>query len=117
MGWGRAGGLLTAGHPVKPGSRPRARAAPVARAGASIAADPAVAVQASDLVLMCVSDQAAADELLSSGSLADLLRDRTLVQLTTGTAADGRRNAAWAGSRGIGYVDAAIVAYPREIGT
>jgi 3-hydroxyisobutyrate dehydrogenase-like beta-hydroxyacid dehydrogenase len=37
--------------------------------------------------------------------------------MTTGTPADGRRNAAWAGPLGIGYVDAAILAYPREIGT
>jgi len=117
MGSALVRALLAAGHPVTAWNRTPGRAAPLASAGASIAADPAVAVQASDLVLMCVSDQAVADELLSSGSLADLLRDRTLVQLTTGTAADGRRNAAWAGSRGIGYVDAAILAYPREIGT
>ena len=117
MGSALARALLAAGHPVTAWNRTPVRAAPLASAGASIADDPAVAVQASDLVLMCVSDQAAAHALLSGGSLADLLRDRTLVQLTTGTAADGRRNAAWAASRGIGYVDAAILAYPREIGT
>src|SRR5258705_4697816 len=117
MGAALARALVAAGPRVRAWHGTPGRAAPLASAGASGAADPAVAVQASDLVLMCVSDQAAADELLSSGSLADLLRDRTLVQLTTGTAADGRRNAAWASSRGIGYVDAAILAYPREIGT
>src|SRR5215472_12531569 len=117
MGSALAGALLAAGHPVTAWNRTLSRAAPLASAGASIAGSPAAAVQASDVVLMCVSDQAAADSLLSGDSLADLLRGRTLVQLTTGTAADGRRNAAWAGSRGIGYVDAAILAYPREIGT
>jgi 3-hydroxyisobutyrate dehydrogenase-like beta-hydroxyacid dehydrogenase len=117
MGSALVRALLAAGHPVTAWNRTPARTAPLASAGASIADNPAAAVQASDLVLMCVSDQAAADALLSSGTLADLLRDRTLVQLTTGTAADGRRNAAWAGPRGIGYVDAAILAYPREIGT
>jgi 3-hydroxyisobutyrate dehydrogenase-like beta-hydroxyacid dehydrogenase len=117
MGSALVRALLAGGHPVTAWNRTPARAAPLVSAGASIAEDPAAAVRASDLVLMCVSDQAAADALLSSGSLADLLRDRTLVQLTTGTAADGRRNASWASSRGIGYVDAAILAYPREIGT
>src|SRR5258708_21777825 len=117
MGSALARALLAAGHPVTAWNRTPVRAAPLASAGASIADDPAAAVQASDLVLMCVSDQAAADALLSGGSLADLLRDRTLVQLTTGTAADGRRNAAWTGSRGIGYVDAAILPHPRAIGT
>jgi 3-hydroxyisobutyrate dehydrogenase-like beta-hydroxyacid dehydrogenase len=64
-----------------------------------------------------VSNQAAAAELLADPALADLLRGRILVQMTTGTPADGRRNAAWAQPLGIGYVDAAILAYPREIGT
>jgi 3-hydroxyisobutyrate dehydrogenase-like beta-hydroxyacid dehydrogenase len=117
MGSALARALLAAGHPVTAWNRTRARAVPLASAGARIADSPAAAVQASDLVLMCVSDQAAAHALLSSDSLAGLLRDRTLVQLTTGTAADGRRNATWAGARGIGYVDVAILAYPREIGT
>jgi len=117
MGSAVARALLAAGHPVTAGNRTPDRAAPLAAAGASIADNPELAVEASDLVLMCVSDQAAAHAMLSSDSLADLLRGRTLVQLTTGTAADGRRNAAWASSRGIGYVDVAILAYPREIGT
>lgn len=117
MGSALARALLAAGHPVTAWNRTPARAAPLASAGASIADSPAAAVQASDLVLMCVSDQAAARALLSDDSLTGLLRGRTLVQLTTGTAADGRRNATWAGSRGIGYVDVAILAYPREIGT
>ena len=66
---------------------------------------------------MCVSNQAAAAELLADPAVADLLRGRTLIQMTTGTPADGRRNADWAQPLGIGYVDAAILAYPREIGT
>src|SRR5260221_11783809 len=99
MGSALARALLAAGHPVTAWNRTPTRAAPLAPAGASIAADPAVAVQASDLGLMCVSDQAAAEELLSSGSLADLLRDRTLAQVPTGTAAAGPPHAAWATSR------------------
>src|SRR5260221_11320699 len=67
---GRA--LLAAGHPVTAWNRTPGRAAPLASAGASIAADPAVAVQASDPGLSGVSGQGAAGELLSSGSLADL---------------------------------------------
>jgi 3-hydroxyisobutyrate dehydrogenase-like beta-hydroxyacid dehydrogenase len=117
MGSALVRALLAAGHPVTAWNRTPARTAPLAAAGASIADTAAATVRANDLVLMCVSDQAAASVVLSSDSLADLLRGRTLIQLTTGTAADGRRNAAWAGSRGIGYVDAAILAYPREIGT
>jgi 3-hydroxyisobutyrate dehydrogenase-like beta-hydroxyacid dehydrogenase len=75
------------------------------------------AVRAGDPVIMCVSNQAAAAELLADPAVTDLLRGRTLIQMTTGTPADGRRNADWAQPLGIGYVDAAILAYPREIGT
>jgi 3-hydroxyisobutyrate dehydrogenase-like beta-hydroxyacid dehydrogenase len=117
MGSALVRALLAAGHPVTAWNRTPERTAPLAAAGASIADTAVAAARANDLVLMCVSDQAAASAVLSSDSLADLLRGRTLVQLTTGTAADGRRNAAWAGPLGIGYVDAAILAYPREIGT
>src|SRR5258707_7716268 len=106
MGSALARALLAAGHPVTAWNRTPTRAAPLASAGASIVNDPAVAVQASDLVLMCVSDQAAADALLSGGSLADLLRDPTLVQLRTGTAADGPPTPSWTGPRGIGLVGA-----------
>src|SRR5258707_14263679 len=84
MGSALARALLAAGHPVTAWNRTPGRAGPLASAGANIAADTAVAVQANDLVLMCVSDQAAADELLSSGSLADLLARPDPGQVTNG---------------------------------
>jgi 3-hydroxyisobutyrate dehydrogenase-like beta-hydroxyacid dehydrogenase len=117
MGSALARALAAAGHQVTAWNRTRSRALPLASAGASVADNLPDAVRDSDLVVMCVSDQAAAGELLSGPALTGLLRGRTLVQMTTGTPADGRRNAAWAQPLGIGYVDAAILAYPREIGT
>ncbi len=117
MGSALARALLAAGHQVTVWNRTRSRALPLQAAGATVAGSLADAVRGSDLVIMCVSHQAAAGDLLSDRALTDLLRGRTLVQMTTGTPADGRRNAAWAQPLGIGYVDAAILAYPREIGT
>jgi 3-hydroxyisobutyrate dehydrogenase-like beta-hydroxyacid dehydrogenase len=117
MGSALARALAVAGHQVTAWNRTRSRALPLVSAGVNVADRLTDAVRGSDLVLMCVSNQAAAGELLSDRALTDLLRGRTLVQMTTGTPADGRRNAAWAQPLGIGYVDAAILAYPREIGT
>jgi 3-hydroxyisobutyrate dehydrogenase-like beta-hydroxyacid dehydrogenase len=117
MGSALARALAAAGHQVTAWNRTRSRALPLASAGVTVADRLTDAVRGSDLVLMCVSNQAAAGELLSDRALTDLLRGRTLVQMTTGTPADGRRSAAWAQPLGIGYVDAAILAYPREIGT
>jgi 3-hydroxyisobutyrate dehydrogenase-like beta-hydroxyacid dehydrogenase len=117
MGSALARALAGAGHQVTAWNRTRSRALPLASAGVTIADGLLDAVRGSDPVIMCVSNQAVAAELLADPALTDLLRGRTLVQMTTGTPADGRRNAAWAEPLGIGYVDAAILAYPREIGT
>jgi 3-hydroxyisobutyrate dehydrogenase-like beta-hydroxyacid dehydrogenase len=117
MGSALARALAGAGHEVRAWNRTPSRALPLAAAGVTIADGLLDAVRGSDPVIMCVSNQAAAAELLADPALTDLLRGRTLVQMTTGTPADGRRNAAWAEPLGIGYVDAAILAYPREIGT
>ena len=117
MGSALARALAGAGHEVTAWNRTRSRALPLASAGVTIADGLLDAVGGSDPVIMCVSNQVAAAELLADPALAGLLRGRTLIQMTTGTPADGRRNAAWAEPLGIGYVDAAILAYPREIGT
>jgi 3-hydroxyisobutyrate dehydrogenase-like beta-hydroxyacid dehydrogenase len=117
MGSALARALAGAGHQVTAWNRTRSRALPLASAGVTIADGLLEAVRGSDPVIMCVSNQAAAAELLADPALTGLLRGRTLIQMTTGTPADGRRNAAWAEPLGIGYVDAAILAYPREIGT
>ena len=117
MGSSLARALAGAGHQVTAWNRTRSRAEPLASAGVIIADSVLDAVRGGDPVLMCVSNQAAAAELLADQALTGLLRGRTLVQMTTGTPADGRRNAAWAQPLGIGYVDAAILAYPREVGT
>lgn len=117
MGSALARALAGAGHEVTAWNRTPSRALPLASAGVTIADGLLDAVGGSDPVIMCVSNQVAAAELLADPALAGLLRGRTLIQMTTGTPADGRRNAAWAQPLGIGYVDAAILAYPREIGT
>jgi 3-hydroxyisobutyrate dehydrogenase-like beta-hydroxyacid dehydrogenase len=117
MGSALARALAGAGHQVTAWNRTPSRALPLASAGVTIADGLLDAVRGSDPVIMCVSNQAAAAELLADPALTGLLRGRTLIQMTTGTPADGRRNAAWAEPLGIGYVDAAILAYPREIGT
>ena len=117
MGSALVRALDGAGHQVTAWNRTRSRALPLASAGVTVADSLLDALAGGDPVIMCVSNQAAAAELVSDPAVTDLLRGRTLVQMTTGTPADGRRNAAWAGSLGIGYVDAAILAYPREIGS
>jgi len=87
MGSALARALAGAGHQVTAWNRTRSRALPLASAGVTIADGLLDAVRGSDPVIMCVSNQAAAAELLADPALTDLLRGRTLVQMTTGTPA------------------------------
>jgi 3-hydroxyisobutyrate dehydrogenase-like beta-hydroxyacid dehydrogenase len=117
MGSALARALLQAGHAVTVWNRTAARAEPLAQAGATIAGSLPEAIAATDVTFMCVSNQAAADELMGDPEVLERLRGRTLVQMTTGTPEDGRRNAAFASEHGITYLDGAMMAYPRSIGT
>jgi 3-hydroxyisobutyrate dehydrogenase-like beta-hydroxyacid dehydrogenase len=117
MGSALAGALLRAGHRVTVWNRSAARAEPLREAGATVAGSLPEAIAASDVTFMCVSNQAAAEELLSDTEVLEGLRGKTLVQMTTGTPEDGRRNAASAAEHGITYLDGAMMAYPRSIGT
>lgn len=67
--------------------------------------------------MMCVSTTAVVRELLGAPEVQDALHSRTLVQLTTGTPMDSRGGQAFASEHGSNYLDVAIMAYPRTIGS
>ncbi len=117
MGSAIARAMLTGGHHVTVWNRTRARAEALAAEGAKLDEDLPAAIRASQVTLMCVSNQAAVDEMLGRDEVREALRSRTLIQLTTGTTADGRKGQAFAEQNGIAYLDVAIMAYPRSIGT
>jgi 3-hydroxyisobutyrate dehydrogenase-like beta-hydroxyacid dehydrogenase len=117
MGSALARALLAAGCHVTAWNRTRARVEPLAEAGAVVADGLVEAIGASELTIMCVAHQAAVRELLGDDDVWRALEGRTLVQLTTGTADDGRRTAALAARHGIACLVGAILAYPRSMGT
>jgi 3-hydroxyisobutyrate dehydrogenase-like beta-hydroxyacid dehydrogenase len=117
MGAALARALLARGRRVTVWNRTASRAEVLRTDGAEIAASAAAAIEASDLTIMCVSNQAAATEVLGDAEVEQALRGRTLIQLTTGTASDARDGATWAAAHSVAYLDGAIMAYPRMIGT
>ncbi len=122
VGAGRMGSALTrallaSGYPVTVWNRTPSRAESLREAGATIALELEDAVAASDVTVMSVANQAVVGELLDAADAPTTLRGKTLIQLTTGTPADGRRGQAYAVEHGIAYLDGAIMAYPRTIGT
>ncbi|MER5774679.1 NAD(P)-binding domain-containing protein [Streptomyces sp. NPDC002039] len=112
MGTALARTWLAAGHPLTVWNRTTAKAEALAAEGARVAATPAEAVAANELVVLCLLDDASVGSTLDGVDL----RGRDLVDLTTGTPAEGRSRAAWAEARGARFVDAGIMATPSMIG-
>ncbi|MGX1513914.1 NAD(P)-dependent oxidoreductase [Streptomyces collinus] len=112
MGTALVRAWLAAGHPVTVWNRTPARAEALAAQGATVAASAAEAVSASRLVIVCLLDDASVGAALDGAGLAG----RDLVNLTTGTPAEGRARAAWATARGARFLDGGIMAVPPMIG-
>lgn len=108
--------LLGAGYRVTVWNRTAARAEPLVREGAILAPDPASAVAASPVSVVCVYDYRATNEILASAEVEKALVGRLLVQLTTGGPQEARDAEAWAHGRGAAYLDGAIQAAPEQMG-
>ena len=95
-------------------NRTAGRAEPLLNQGTVLAASALAAVQASPVVLVCVADYAASRAILAAPGVADALRGKVLVQLSTGTPQDARDD--WAALGGVAYLDGALLATPSQIG-
>lgn len=116
MGSALARAFLAGGKSVTVWNRTSARAAPLEPMGAMRAPSVAAAVAASPMVVICLSDYAATSDVLGQDGVAELLGDRLVVQLTSGTPRQARALDAWAAAHGARYLDGAIGAWPRQIG-
>ncbi|MFD0357065.1 NAD(P)-dependent oxidoreductase [Streptomyces sp. NPDC127110] len=112
MGTALARTWLAAGHPLTVWNRTAAKADALAAEGATVAASPAEAVAANTLVVLCLLDDASVGAALDGVDLTG----KDLVNLTTGTPAEGRARAAWAEARGARFLDSGIMATPTMIG-
>ncbi|GAA3492372.1 NAD(P)-dependent oxidoreductase [Streptomyces cremeus] len=115
MGQALARAFLAAGHPTTVWNRTASRADAVVAEGAVLAASPAEAVRASDLVVVCVLNYDAVFAVL--GAAGDDLKGRTVVNLTADTPERARTAAAHAQERGVTYLDGAIMTPVQTIGT
>jgi 3-hydroxyisobutyrate dehydrogenase-like beta-hydroxyacid dehydrogenase len=113
MGSALARVLVERGHVVTVWNRTAAKAEHLVQRGARPAATAAQAAEASPVVVVCVMDYDQSYTLLGGA----MLEGRTLVQLSTGSPNDARTAETWAKQRGAEYLDGAIMATPRQIGT
>lgn len=116
MGSALARVLLEKGYRVTVWNRTGAKAQPLLDKGAILAPSPAAAVKASPLVLVCVQDYQVSQGILETEGAAAALTGKILVQMNTGTPRDARDAEAWAHRHGAGYLDAAIMATPSQMG-
>ena len=91
------------------------KAAPLVEKGAVMAPDPLAAVTASPIILVCVTNYAAANQILSEATAN--LSGKVLVQFTTGSPQDARISEVWAHEHEAEYLDCAITGSPSTIGT
>ncbi|UGT41882.1 NAD(P)-binding domain-containing protein [Nocardia yamanashiensis] len=113
MGRALAGAFLRAGHRTTVWNRTPGKADELVTRGAHLAPTSEVAVRASALTIVCLTDYPAMYELLGEVELAGT----TLLNLTSGDSAQARAAARWAEERGARYLDGAIMAIPQAIGT
>ena len=115
MGSALARALLKNGRAVTAWNRSPEKAAPLVDAGMVLAPSVDAALQASPLILICVTNYAAANSILEGA--AGALDGKLLVQFTTGSPQDARSSETWAHEQGADYLDCAITGSPASIGT
>jgi len=112
MGSALARALLSAGRTVTVWNRSAEKAEPLAGQGATVAGSVAEAVEASELVIACLLDDASVREVLDTAALTG----RTVANLTNGTPRQARELSEWVKARGGTFLDGGIMAVPPMIG-
>ncbi|HEV2235174.1 MAG TPA: NAD(P)-dependent oxidoreductase [Ktedonobacterales bacterium] len=110
MGSGMARRLLDAGYPLTVFDRTLAHAAPLSRHGASVAQSPAELAGRSQVVMLCVTDDAAQEQVTlgPDGALAGVRNGAVIIDLSTVSPGASRRLAQAAHEHGIAVLDAAV---------
>ncbi|MGW0611536.1 NAD(P)-dependent oxidoreductase [Streptomyces sp. NPDC002788] len=114
MGSALAAALLDRGHPTTVWNRSPDKAAPLVERGARQAASPQEAIAAAPLIIACVLDHEALHTVLAPA--VDVLKGRTLVNLTSGSPEQAREAVRWADAHGAGCLDGAIMTTPPGVG-
>ncbi|MFI2781130.1 NAD(P)-dependent oxidoreductase [Streptomyces sp. ALB3] len=115
MGQAMARTLLAAGHSVTVWNRTASRADGLVADGATLAATPAEAVEASDLVILSLTDYRAMYDVL--GSATGSLAGRTLVNLSSDTPDRTREAATWAGGHDAAFLTGGVMTPAPMVGT
>ena len=115
MGSALAEALLNAGHNVTVWNRTPGKAGPLTEKGARAAASAAEAINASEIALVCVTNHAAAMEILSTIPGGALDSGKCLVQLSTMTPDESSELARLAAQHRVGCLEGSILGTPSNV--
>ncbi|MDN5725318.1 MAG: NAD(P)-binding domain-containing protein [Propionibacteriales bacterium] len=115
MGQAMARALHAGGHPVTVWNRTASRAVELVGEGVRLAESPRDAVEASELVLLSLTDYRPMYEILSTTLPA--LAGRTVVNLSSDTPERTREAADWMGRRGAAFVAGGVMVPAPMVGT
>ncbi|ULT26000.1 NAD(P)-binding domain-containing protein [Sphingobacterium sp. E70] len=116
MGSGIARAFIANGYSVTVWNRDVTKAASLLSRGAVLAKDPNEAIVASPLLVICVSDYKVTHKIFSSADVT-LLKDRTIIQLSSGTPKEARSFDGWIQKLGGSALNGDILAWPAQIGS
>jgi 3-hydroxyisobutyrate dehydrogenase-like beta-hydroxyacid dehydrogenase len=117
MGSALAKAFLANGYQVTVWNRTAKKCRALEEAGATVATSVAAAVTASRVIVVCVINYDVSDSLLRNKDVAGKPAGKLLVQLSSGTPREARDGEAWAKKAGVAYLDGAIMAYPKDVGS
>ncbi|MGV9288390.1 NAD(P)-dependent oxidoreductase [Streptomyces sp. NPDC003719] len=115
MGQAMTRALLSAGHRVTVWNRTAGRADGVVAEGATLAATPGAAAEASDLVVLSLTDYRAMYDVLGTATAS--LAGRTLVNLSSDTPDRTREAATWAAGHGAAFLTGGVMVPAPMVGT
>ncbi|MEV0645478.1 NAD(P)-binding domain-containing protein [Phytomonospora sp. NPDC050363] len=115
MGRAMSAAFLRAGHPVTVWNRTPAKASGLVEQGAVLAATPAEALAAGDLIVLSLTDFDVMYTIIEPATAA--LAGKTVVNLSSDTPDRAREAAAWAAGHGAGYLSGAMMASPDLVAT
>ena len=116
MGRGMAANLVKAGYPVTVWNRSPERMQPLVEKGARGAATPAEAVKDAEVVMYCLSDDAAVTDLVwGEGGLLDAVHaGQVVIDMTTLHPETSRKEAAAFAAKGVEFLDAPVFGSKNE---
>lgn len=117
MGAALARAIHKAGHDLVVWNRSSDKMLPFQAQGVMCASDLSSAIEASPVVLISINNYATTQSMLDTPDMTPFLREKVIVQLSSGTPKEAVDAADWAHSHGATYLDGAIIAGPSSIGT